>query len=273
MTSPEEVLRKAIATKLRERASRHPLIIGICGSQGSGKSTLSAALAARFERAVTFSLDDLYLGHAAREELARRVHPLLATRGVPGTHDPILGIEVLGALASGAAVALPRFDKATDDRLPKNEWPIAQAGCELVIFEGWCVGARPQEAKDLLEPVNRLEAEEDRDGRWRTFVNEALAGSYQQLFRAIDMLVLLAPPDWDTVVRWRTQQEHELRATSPEGTHIMDDDAIVRFVSHFERLTKHILAEMPPRADLALYLNNNRECVRIKTPLMPSGSA
>lgn len=263
--APEEILVDAIGKRLAERHSAKPLVVGLCGAQGSGKSTVSATLAARFEQAVTFSIDDLYLGRAARLNLAKRIHPLLATRGVPGTHDPMLGVEVLSALQRGESVALPRFDKARDDRVPCEDWPIVKAGCELVIFEGWCVGARPQRAEELVDPVNRLEAEEDPGGRWRRFVNDALAGEYQQLFRCIDMLALLAAPDWDTVLRWRIQQEHELRDTRPEGSGVMDDCAVARFVSYFERLTRYILVEMPERADLVLRLDASRDCIGIET--------
>ena len=265
----EDILAGAIAKRLAERQSPRPLLVGLCGAQGSGKSTVSAALAARFERAVTFSIDDLYLGLAARLDLARRIHPLLATRGVPGTHDVMLGNEVLSALKRGQSVALPRFDKAQDDRAPCENWPVIEAGCELVIFEGWCVGARPQSTEDLVNPINRLEAEEDPDGRWRRFVNEGLSGAYQQLFSCVDMLVLLAAPDWDMVLDWRIEQEQELRAISPEGSGVMDDRAVARFVSHFERLTRHILAEMPGRADLVLRLNESRDCVGIERRVQP----
>lgn len=268
----EDILVHTISKHLAERQSAKPLIVGLCGAQGSGKSTVSAALARRFDRAVTFSIDDLYLERSARLDLARRIHPLLATRGVPGTHDPMLGVEVLSALKRGKSVALPRFDKARDDRVPCEDWPIVN-GCELVIFEGWCVGARPQQAGDLVDPVNRFEAEEDPDGRWRRFVNEALGGAYQQLFDSIDMLVLMAAPNWETILGWRIQQEHELRASSPDGTGVMDDEEVARFVSYFERLTRHILAEMPARADLVLRLNESRDCLGIAMRMSSEGKS
>lgn len=126
------------------------------------------------------------------------VHPLLATRGVPGTHDPALGLQLFSALDRREPVALPVFDKALDDRAPPEQWPVVPSDRELVIFEGWCVGARPQRAEELDQPINRLEAEEDRDGRWRRYVNDALAGDYQPLFARLDLLVLLAAPDWET---------------------------------------------------------------------------
>jgi D-glycerate 3-kinase len=173
----------------------------------------------------------------------------------------MLGIHVLDALKHGRSVAIPQFDKASDDRVPREEWPQVEPGCELVIFEGWCVGARPQEPADLVTPVNALEAEEDSDGRWRRFVNDQLGGAYQQLFSCIDMLVLLAAPSWGTILGWRLQQEHELRAKKPNGIGLMDDHQVAWFVSHYERLTRHILAEMPTRADLVVYLDQGRGCV------------
>jgi len=270
--SPEEILVDAIGTRIAARQSQRPLVVGICGAQGCGKSTVSAAIAARFERSAILSIDDLYLGRAERLDLGRQVHPLLATRGVPGTHDVALGVEVIDALNRSETVALPRFDKARDDRVPQERWPVAPAGCELVIFEGWCVGARPQRPDELTEPVNRLEAEEDSDGRWRRFANDALAGEYQQLFGQIDVLAMMAAPDWETVLDWRVEQEHELRAANANGAGLVDDQAVARFISHYERLTRHVLAEMPARADLVLRLNAARQCVGAAKPVMPYAS-
>lgn len=238
-------------------------VLGLCGAQGSGKSTLAQALQARMgARGVAsaiLSIDDLYLTKAEREVLAGSVHPLLRTRGVPGTHDVALGLRVLDALAAGRTVRLPRFAKAVDDRLPENAWPEAKAGLRLLILEGWCVGARAQEAGELDAPVNALERDEDGDGRWRRFVNAALAGAYQALFGRIDALALLAAPGFDVVQCWRTQQEAELRAAGG-GSAVMNDAEIARFIQHYERLTRHILDEMPARADLVVALDAQR-CV------------
>src|ERR1700743_3163225 len=100
-----------------------PFILGLSGLQGSGKSTLAAALidAAR-ERgwsAVTLSLDDVYLTRAERESLGGEVHPLLRTRGVPGTHDLALLASTLDALDKAGPErpgAIPRLDKGQDER-------------------------------------------------------------------------------------------------------------------------------------------------------------
>jgi D-glycerate 3-kinase len=242
---------------------RGPLIVGICGSQGSGKSTVCKQVAARFGGAglevATLSLDDLYLPLAARVKLGELVHPLLRTRGVPGTHDTKLGIHTLHDLAQGKDVRLPRFDKARDDRHPVEAWDTITGLVDLVLFEGWCVGAKPQGLEALTQPINALEANEDVDGRWRRYVNDALGGEYQRLFAKIDLLVLLAAPSFDVVLKWRTQQEHELRAQARgDRSGVMSDAQIARFIQHYERLTKHVLIEMPPRADLVIRLAEDR---------------
>ncbi|MFC0590086.1 kinase [Novosphingobium aquiterrae] len=235
--------------------------IGICGAQGSGKSTLVAALAGQLAaqgvRVATLSLDDLYLTRTARQRLAREVHPLFATRGVPGTHDIALGLAVLGALTQGEPAPLPRFDKASDDRAPESQWPRAPADTQVLLFEGWCLGAGPQAEAALAEPINALEANEDPQGIWRRHANAALAEDYQRLFARIDRLILLAAPSWSVVATWREQQETDLRTKG--GAAVMDPAGVARFIQHYERLTRHILATMPAYADLTVRLGPERE--------------
>jgi D-glycerate 3-kinase len=254
--------------KASRRATRKdgPLIVGVCGSQGSGKSTVCKTLTARLRQSgltvANLSLDDLYLPLADRVQLAERVHPLLRTRGVPGTHDIKLGIETLDALSHAGRVRLPRFDKAVDDRRPVDAWDSIEGPAQVVLFEGWCVGARPQTIEALAQPVNELEANEDVNGLWRRYVNDALAVDYQRLFAKLDLLVLLAAPSFEVVLQWRTEQEHELRAQT-QGTRsgVMSDEAIARFIQHYERLTKHTLVEMPGRADLVIRLAADRSVI------------
>nr|WP_255586715.1 kinase [Hephaestia mangrovi] len=247
--------------------AKRPLVVGLCGPQGSGKSTLAAAMTRRFDRAVALSLDDLYLTRAERDDLARTVHPLFATRGPPGTHDLELGLATLAALDRGEPVALPRFDKAIDDRVSTGPIDHAPPGCRLVIFEGWCVGATPQSPSALQAPINRLECEEDAAATWRTYANRALAGGYQQLFARIDLLVFLRAPGWHAVLEWRREQEQTLRRSGARGAGLMSDDEIERFVSHYERLTRHMLEEMPARADLVIDLDDQRRCLSIEGPV------
>ena len=258
---------------LRRRREGQAIVIGLCGSQGSGKSTLCAALhTALIEQGAqvaVLSIDDLYLPAAERARLARSVHPLLRTRGVPGTHEVALGIALIDALthADGAAsTRLPRFDKLADDRLPRSAWPEFHGRADVVLLEGWCVGARAQPQSELIVPVNVLECDEDPDGYWRQYVNAQLAGEYQSLFGLLDRLVLLAAPDFDVVFRWRRQQEHSLAALAATGPasdcvparSIMSDAQLERFVMHYERLTRFILSEMPQRADLVVALDAER---------------
>ena len=258
--SSERLLAEVVEAARAKLAPR-PLVVGLCGPQGSGKSTLAAALIAHFPRSAVLSLDGLYLTRAERQRLADDVHPLFATRGVPGTHDVGQGLAVFDALDRGEAAVLPRFDKAVDDRAPASTWPHLPAGCDLLVFEGWCVGARPQDKASLIRPVNALEEREDPDAIWRTEVNRALGSTYQALFDRIDLLVLLEPPSFETVGGWRIEQEHALRRSRPDAPASMSDAEVARFVAHYERLTRHILEEMPGRADLAVKLDASRRCV------------
>jgi D-glycerate 3-kinase len=264
-----EAMRAAIERQL-ERREQRPTIIGLCGAQGSGKTTLAAALAKSLTgkgiATAALSLDDLYLTRAERHRLAETIHPLLATRGVPGTHDVALGLAVLDELAAGKAAALPRFDKSRDDRAPRADWDSAPAQTQVLLFEGWCVGARPEPEAALAIPVNALEAAEDPHGVWREYANRALAGPYAALFGRIDYLILLAAPGFEIVRSWREQQEAELRQQAgPDGSGVMKPEEVVRFIQHYERLTRHILREMPARADMVVRLGPDRQVEGIET--------
>lgn len=237
------------------RAGGRPIVVAVNGTQGSGKSTLCLFVDALLGedhglRTATLSIDDLYLGKAERQALAGAVHPLFAVRGVPGTHDVALGRRTTDALIKGTGpVPLPRFDKATDDRVADAALPIVTAPVDVVLFEGWCVAAGPEDDADLVEPINALEANEDEDGIWRRYANERLAHDYRALFAPIDLLIMLRPPGFEVVTGWRQLQEQKLRARTGAG---MSDAEVARFVMHYERLTRHILRTMPARADIVI---------------------
>lgn len=258
----------------RPRPGPGPLVIGLNGGQGSGKSTLAALAATHLQRSASLrtlvlSLDDLYLGRAARRALAARVHPLFETRGVPGTHDTRLGLTLLDALQAAAAgdaraldgLRLPRFDKARDDRVPADEAVAPVTPVDLVLLEGWCVGATAEPEAALREPVNALEAREDPDAVWRRHVNAALAGDYALLFARLDALVMLQVPAWEAVPRWREAQEQVLRQQGRGG---MSAAAVARFVAHYERLTRHMLRTLPARADLLLALDEDHAIASVQ---------
>jgi len=233
---------------------RRPRLIGINGAQGSGKTTLcrflEVLLVEHNLRTATLSLDDLYLTRAERCDLATHEHALFATRGVPGTHDIALGEVVLDDLLAGRTAALPRFDKATDDRAAVRR--MVEPPIDVVLFEGWCVGAVPQPATALRAPVNALERDEDADGSWRREVNRRLATDYAEMFARIDLLVMLQVETFEAVRANRALQEQKLAASSPGGPALMDDAALGRFLMHYERLTRWMLEEMPARADVVM---------------------
>lgn len=257
---PEPSAAGLIEAEIRNTLTDRPVLIGLCGAQGSGKSTAAAQVQAALDASgvacAILSLDDFYRTAADRLHLARTVHPLLRTRGVPGTHDVALAMRTFDRLMAGEAIALPRFDKARDDRAPESAWPIAPPGVRVILFEGWCVGAVAENAAALRDPVNELEAMEDADGVWRGFVNDQLAGVYQPLFARLDRLILLRAPGFEVVRAWRGQQEEDLRAATGQG---MSATEIDRFIQHYERLTRHILVEMPGRADLTIHLDTQRK--------------
>lgn len=240
-----------------------PFVLGLSGLQGSGKSALAQSIVAlagsRGLRALTLSLDDAYLPRAERQRLAREIHPLLTTRGVPGTHDLALLHATLDALANASPqhpARVPRFDKGRDDRVAEAGWQCVDAPPDLLVLEGWCLGVEPQPEAAMAEPVNALERGEDGDGRWRRWVNARLAQDYPALWQRIDCLVLLAAPSFEVVERWRNEQEETLRrAHAPQA---MDADALRRFIAHYERLSRHALASLPARADIVVELDESR---------------
>lgn len=263
--TPASGLAEAFASRIEAAADSAPLIVGLTGAQGSGKSTLAAnlspALAARGLRATVLALDDLYLTKAERLRLARLVHQLFVTRGAPGTHDVALGLEVLASLGQARETLIPSFDKAADDRRSRDQWTRVAGPFDVILFEGWCVGARPQPSEALSAPVNELEHTRDPDGVWRAYANDALAGRYRPLFDPIGFQTLLAAPSFEVVLGWRAQQEHELIARGGAG---QTDAELARFVQHYERVTRWIEAEMPPRADTLVRLSPAREVLSVQ---------
>jgi len=279
-----------------ESTGASPFVVGVNGCQGSGKSTaselLESLLSARGLVVARLSIDDFYLSRQQRLTLASTVHPLLATRGVPGTHDIPLALATLAALTDtkhSDGIPLPRFDKATDNPLPRAEWPVLvsrqdRPAADIVLFEGWCVGVTPQSASELTSTCNSLEREYDSDGRWRGFVNEQLASDYQTLFSQLDNLLFLEAPTFDCVSNWRNKQERRLResykmpkdkarqdgddAKATQSLHsvkqanaLMSEAQIARFVQHFERLTRHCLLLLPSIADTVFELDTNQRIV------------
>lgn len=247
-----------------------PLLLGINGAQGTGKSTLADFLRSATQhlfgwRTAVLSIDDFYLTQAERQKLGRDVHPLFETRGVPGTHDTAMlttYLDRLEKLAEGESLILPKFDKANDDRAPKSDWTEVAGPVDMIVLEGWCVGSQPQILDALQTPINALEREEDPTTIWRTTANEYLATTYEGIFSRLDALVFFVAPSFDAIYRWRLEQEQKLAETSAASSSaILTEDELQHFMQFYERLTRHNLDMLPERSDFVLTLDEDHKVV------------
>lgn len=254
----------------KQRHAGTTMLLGINGAQGTGKSTLADFLQLGLEsphawRVAVLSIDDFYLTKAERRQLGDDVHPLLATRGVPGTHDVdmlLKCLERLKALGKGEQCLLPRFDKAIDDRANESTWPEVTGPVDMIILEGWCVGTTAQPDSELTAAVNDLERNEDTSGHWRKFVNDHLKTDYADLFGQLDALVFLQAPSFDAIYRWRLEQEQKLAVSvADDATGIMDEQQIAEFIQYYERITRNNLTVVRGSADVVLELDEYHNCV------------
>jgi D-glycerate 3-kinase len=237
---------------------------GIAGAQGSGKSTfsdlLSELLSGCFDLgSVVLSLDDFYLTQQERDDLSGISH-MLKTRGVPGTHSLELALAAVSDFQAGRPMCVPEFSKPHDDRLGFKE--VETANKDLLIFEGWCWGAKPQPEKSLQEPINQVERELDAKGHWRGYVNEQLK-IYQALFET-DYSLFLKVPDFNAIKRWRWQQEQGL----PEGPARMTEPEVERFIMFYQRITEALLASRSDEVDICFALNQDHDIEVVKFPAL-----
>lgn len=254
-----------------QKSANAPVIVGINGAQGSGKSTLAALLVFILKQhfkinALSLSLDDFYFTRQERQTLATGIHPLLATRGVPGTHDIALARKALSDLSQQRfPVSIPKFNKAIDDRCPEASNEQINEAVDVIIFEGWCLGAQAQADEALIHPVNDLEAKEDKAGHWRRYVNEQLALFYPKLFELIDIWVMLKAPSFDCVFDWRMEQENKLLHKLPPSkqTALMDEAALARFIKFYQRITEHTLKTLPTQVHYLYELDDQREIIKL----------
>lgn len=269
-------LTQSLAT--HHSSAGHPIVVGIHGCQGSGKSTLAdylcLSLTEDFGLSVaSISLDDFYLTHDERKQLGEAVHPLLATRGVPGSHDVALAQQTIAGLTAteSATCAIPRFDKSRDDRKPQSEWDQFAAPVDAVIFEGWCLGVTAQSEEQLATPVNELEKNEDDNGAWRSYVNHKLIEEYPSLWDLVDQWVMLRAPSFDCVLRWRIEQEQKLAKSlgANAGAKLMSEAQIARFIQHYQRLTEHALASLPEHMHYLFELDEHRRIASFRKPFEP----
>ena len=249
---------------------RKTKIIGLCGGQGTGKSTISNILKIILKEAYAlettiFSIDDFYKTLKERKVMSKNVSTLFLTRGVPGTHDTKMLYNCIKDLKKNKfkRIMIPKFDKSIDDRSSKKKWLKVRKKPNIVIFEGWCVGVTAQKKKDLINPINKLEKHKDNKKIWRKMVNLELKNNYKKIFNLIDKLIFLKVPSFKYVFKWRLLQEKKLRITG-KGNKTMTDKQIGNFIMFYERLTKHMLNVLPKKADAVISMDSKHRLKSIK---------
>ena len=245
-------------------------IIGLTGGQGTGKSTISIILKIILKEAynletVIFSIDDFYKTLNEREIMSKKISDLFLTRGVPGTHDTKMLFQCIKNLKTNnfKKMNIPKFDKSIDNRLSKSNWLQVKKKPNIVIFEGWCVGASAQKNKDLISPINKLEKYKDKKKIWRQKVNLKLRKEYKKIFDLIDKLIFLKVPSFKYVLKWRLLQEKKLRITK-KGNKTMTDKQVENFIMYYERITKHMLKTLPKDADTVISIDSQHRLKSIK---------
>ncbi len=260
-----------ICEKIFKKLSKKKIkIIGLTGGQGAGKSTITQIIKLIFEikynfNVAFFSIDDFYKTLRERETLSKKIHPMFKTRGVPGTHDTKLLSKIFNDLSKKnfKPVYVPRFDKSIDDRFQKSKWQKIGKKPDLIIFEGWCVGAKAQTKKQLLKPINILEKNNDSKLVWRTKVNNELNNNYRKIFSKIDCLIFLKVPNFECVYKWRLLQENKLKLTS-KGKKIMSPKQVREFIMYYERITKQMLEDLSKNAYAVLSLDKKHRLSKLK---------
>jgi D-glycerate 3-kinase len=214
---------------------------------------------------VIFSIDDFYKTLSERKKISKKISKLFLTRGVPGTHDTKMLLQCINNLKNNSfkKTIIPKFDKSIDDRCAKNKWLKVKKKPNIVIFEGWCVGATAQKNKDLNIPINKLEKHKDNKRIWRQKVNSELKKDYKKIFNLIDKLIFLKVPSFKYVFKWRLLQEKKLRITD-KGNKTMNDKQIENFVMYYERITKHMLKTFPKTADTVISIDEKHRLKSIK---------
>lgn len=246
------------------------LFLGFSGGQGSGKTTVTGILKIILEkyfkrRIQAISIDDFYRTLEDRKKMSITIHPLFKTRGVPGTHETSLIKKFFDFIKKKKfkKFKVPKFGKTLDDRLKKKYWFNINEKPEIVILEGWCVGAKPQSNSLIRKPINILEKYEDKDMVWRKYVNEKLKSEYKKIFAKIDNFIFMKIPDFKMVFKWRILQESKLRKKSHSKKKVMSYNEIKRFIMFYQRITLQMIKDLSKSASVVMLLNKNHETKKV----------
>ena len=246
------------------------LIVGLSGGQGSGKTTIAQILKLILKNkfnynVINFSIDDFYKTSFQRKKMAKNTHPLFMTRGVPGTHDLTLLNNTFRNLLKKnfKPVYIPSFDKTVDDRRPKKQWNKIIKKPNIIIFEGWCVGAKHQNNKKLKKPINLLEKISDKNLTWRKKVNNELKNHYKKTFKLMNKLIFLEVPGFNYVYKWRLLQEKKLKNKLKKNK-IMSKVKIKNFIMHYERTTRQMIEDLKFKANIVIKLDKKHRLSKIK---------
>jgi len=252
------------------KKKRKTLFLGFSGGQGAGKTTiakiLKIILIKYFKRNTqVISIDDFYKTQKERYKMSNLTHPLLMTRGVPGTHDVSL-IQKFFSLIKRRKFKkfiIPKFSKRLDDRVKKKYWINIRKRPEVVILEGWCAGAKPQSNFLLKKPINILEKKEDKNMFWRRYVNEKLKKEYKKIFANIDNFIFVKVPNFKMVFKWRLLQEKKLSKKSHSDKKVMSYDEIKRFIMFYQRITLQMIKDLSKSASVVMLLKKNHSIKKI----------
>ena len=237
----------------------------IAGSQGSGKSTLTAVLKLVLEKfykkkVMLLSIDDYYLSKNKRLKLSKKIHPLLITRGVPGTHNiAALRKDIINFQKKKFPIVAPLFNKLKDDISSKKKI-IKKA--EILLLEGWCCGSPPISKDYLFKNINRLESTLDKNKAWRQYYNFQLQKDYKKVFSLFDKQIYIQAPSFTYILKWRYAQEKS-NALKSKDEKFMKKTDLRKFIQHYEKLTKWMIKTMPAKADMLIKIDKNQKIKKV----------
>ena len=252
----------------KKAKNRKPFIVGLSGGQGTGKTTISSIMSIILKKyfklnIFKISIDDFYKTRKERFLLSKKIHNLLMTRGVPGTHDTNIILDFLNKVKNKnfKPLKLPKFNKAADDRFKKELWYSINKRPDVIIFEGWCIGARPQKNYQLKKHINSVEKLNDQNLIWRKYVNYQLKKNYRKLFNQLNCLLYLKAKNFNLLQKWRLKQERKLLTFSREykNLKIMNKKEVIYFMKTYERITRNMFKDAPKYASIILNLNSNHQ--------------